>query len=122
MSNLSDPPGSALYLHEFTHVWQSRFGGPIYTLSYLGWMVLMFIPGLIRGASGDGAGKGIEQWCYFNNPWEAWGYRVQHDHGDGPRTSFGTMVWGDGLVLAISIPFFLLFLGLFCVVVAHIWL
>jgi hypothetical protein len=122
MSNLSDGRGTALFRHELTHVWQNRFGGPLYTLSYLAWMVLMFIPGLIAGAAGPGFGQGIEQWCYFNNPWEAWGYKVQHDHGGGTRTNFGTMVWSDALVLGISVPFFLLFLGSFVAIVSAVLL
>jgi hypothetical protein len=122
MSNLQEPPDAALFRHEFTHVLQNRFAGPLYTLSYLGWMVIMFLPGLIAGAKGEGVGKGIEQWCYYNNPWEAWGYKVQHDHGGGDRTSFGTMVWSDGLVLGIAVPYFVLFLGFFVALVSMVWL
>jgi hypothetical protein len=122
MSNLADSPGKPLYRHELTHVWQNRFAGPLYTMSYLGWMAVIFIPGLIAGAARAGVGQGIEQWCYFNNPWEAWGYKVQHNHGGGTRTSFGTMVWSDALVLGISIPFFLLFLGFFAAMVSTVWL
>lgn len=120
MSNMGNHrPGSGLFAHERTHVWQNRVFGPLFTLTYLGWMVLMFLPGLIVGAAkGVGAGSGIEQWCYYNNPWEAWAYRV----GAGPRSRFGTLVWSDLLVLVVSIPFFIGALAAAVATFATVWL
>ena len=77
MSNLSTGPPDNLYRHERTHVWQNRIFGPFYTLSYLGWMAVWVLPGLIAGSIvGAGAFQGAEKWCYFNNPWEVMAYRL----------------------------------------------
>jgi hypothetical protein len=104
MSNNAQGPGTPLYAHERVHVWQNRTFGPLFTLTYLGWMVLLFIPGIIGGAAkGTGVGTGIERLCYFNNPWEAWAYRVGHNHGAHPRSAWGDLIWSDGVVLVASI-------------------
>src|SRR5207247_10054755 len=53
MSELSDgpeKPDKPLYWHERTHVSQNRAFGPLYPLSYIGWAVVMFVPGLIASA------------------------------------------------------------------------
>lgn len=111
-----------LYAHERTHVWQNRIFGPFYTLTYLAWMAIMAIPGLIAGASrGPGAGEGVQQWCYFNCPWETWGYAVGRSHGEQPRTAWGSMIWSDGLVIAASIPFFVVVVGLFVLLATEAW-
>jgi len=105
MSNMGDhEPGSELFAHELTHVWQNRIFGPFYPLTYLGWMVIFAIPGMIAGlVCGVGAFFGAEQWAYFNNPWEAWAYRV----GAGPREGRSVLIWSDSFVAWISVPFFL---------------
>lgn len=122
MSNTTHGPGTALYNHERVHAWQNRTFGPLFTITYLGWMAVMFLPGVIAGAAtGVGVGKGIEQYCYFNNPWEAWAYRVGHHRGGGARTSWGRLIWSDGLVLAASILFFAAVLGLLALTVATVW-
>jgi hypothetical protein len=110
MSNMgSNSPGSGLFAHEGTHVFQNRIFGPFFTLTYLGWMVIFFIPALIAGAIGKQVGTAIEKWCYFNNPWEVWAYRV----GAGPRSRFGgDYLWSDGAVLGASIPFYVIVAGL----------
>lgn len=119
MTNLSEGPGSALFAHERTHVWQNRAFGPLFVLSYLGWMVVMFVPSLIAaGARGLGIGQGSEQWCYWNNPWEAWGYLV----GAGPRVGRGVMIWSDGMVLTVAIFYFAGALAIAGLVVARVWL
>lgn len=49
-------------------------------------MVVWFLPGMVAGAIvRAGPFHGIEKWCYFNNPWEAWCYAVQGQ----PRGAFG---------------------------------
>jgi hypothetical protein len=113
MSSNNDALGTPLFAHENTHVWQNRLFGPIFTLSYLAWMVIFLIPGLIWGlASGAGPGVGIESWCYYNNPWETWGYAVGEGLGATPRTARAPGIWSDLAVWLVSIPFFLLFLFL----------
>lgn len=83
MSNLRSAPPSArsstpsLYRHERVHVWQNRVFGPFFVLSFLLWMGLMLLPGLIAGAVDRRASPitGIEWWTYYDNPWEVWAYR-----------------------------------------------
>lgn len=123
MSELSDGPGTALYSHERTHVSQNRAFGPLYPLSYLGWMAVMLIPGLIAsGVRKAPPGEAIEAWCYYNNPWEAWGYKVQQNAGDGPRTSFGSLVWSDLTVLVVGLIYFAGVLALIWLLVLPVWL
>ena len=123
MSNMgTNGPTSDLFKHEKTHVWQNRAFGPLFTLTYLGWMVVFFIPGLIAGAvkykSFTGAFQGVEQWCYFNNPWEAWAYKV----GCGPRyPNRGPLVWSDRAVSAAASLFFLGVILLFGLIVLKVW-
>jgi hypothetical protein len=82
-------------------------------------MLVAFIPGLVAGVATVGAGLGIERWCYFNNPWEAWGYEVQHvDRASG----FGPdLIWSDGVVIAVSAVYFVGVVGLAIVTVRAIW-
>jgi len=101
MSNLPDLPGATLYSHERTHVWQNRIFGPMFTLTYLGWMAVWAIPGIIAAIVTRDA-EAIQSWCYYNNPWETWAYIV----GAGPRTGRHPLIWGDLVILGLSIPFF----------------
>ncbi|MDH3461471.1 MAG: hypothetical protein OEM00_10980 [Burkholderiaceae bacterium] len=107
MSNLSDNPGTDLYRHEMTHVWQNRMFGPFYTLNYIGWMIFWLIPGLIAGATSKtatgasvGPGKGAERWCYFNCPWEVWGYAVQ---GQDRKAWGSELIWSAVPVIIAAI-------------------
>jgi len=104
MSNMRDRgPEHELFRHERTHVWQNRLFGPIYTLTYVGWMIVLALPGAIAGIiTGTGAVAGAEQWGYYNNPWEAWAYRI----GSGPRSERGPLVWSDRTVIVACLPFF----------------
>lgn len=101
MSNLKDGPGIPLYHHERTHVWQNRSFGPLFMLSYLGWMAVWVIPGIIAAIWTKDA-EAIQSWCYYNNPWETWAYRV----GAGPRTGRHPLIWGDLVIALLSLPFF----------------
>jgi hypothetical protein len=113
MSSNSEAPGTALYAHENTHVWQNRIFGPFFILTYVGWMIVMLIPGFIAGAIKQGANVfvGVERWCYFNNPWEAWGYHVGHKNGASHRTAWGTLIWSDLAVIIASIFYFVSIIG-----------
>jgi hypothetical protein len=109
MSNLSDGPKDPLFSHERTHVWQNRGFGPFYSLTYIGWLIVWFFPGMIAGASTKkadgktvGAGTGIERWCYFNCPWEVWGYAVQN--ADRTRVAKGSeLIWSAAPVIIAGI-------------------
>src|SRR6266496_2184568 len=103
MSNLKDGPDQGLFHHERTHVWQNRAFGPLFSLSYLAWMAVWIIPAAIAAIVTKDA-EAIMAWCYYNNPWETWAYLV----GAGPRTGPGrpSQVWGDLVILLLSIPFF----------------
>ncbi len=102
MSNMSGyGPGSTLFRHENVHVWQNRAFGPFFTLTYLGWMAVMLIPAMIASAiTKTAVGDGIQAWCYWSNPWEAWAYAAA-----GQNRS-GTMVWGGVAVVIGSVIFF----------------
>jgi hypothetical protein len=122
MSNLTTGPSGpdedhdTLYYHERTHVWQNRVFGPFFTLTYLGWMALWLIPGVIAAiATKDG--NAIEAWCYYNNPWETWAYIV----GAGPRTGRHPLIWGNLAILLISIPFFFGIISLFIWIAMKVW-
>ena len=125
MSNLSDPPGVPLYNHERTHVWQNRCFGPLFILSYVGWMITWFIPGLIAGGIvGAGPFQGVEKWCYFNNPWEAWGYAVQHASRTnivGVTPQSARLIWPATFVILWAIAFFAACTVLIGVIVANVW-
>ena len=128
MSCLSDKPGVDRYPHELTHVLQDRIFGPMYTLTYLGWMVVWLIPSMIFAIFQVGFSNifaGPEAWCYFNNPWEAWGYGVQHaqrDNIQGQSAEVKKMVWSGGWVIAWSIVFFILSALLAVLVVKSVWI
>jgi hypothetical protein len=124
MSGNQSPAGSSLFAHENTHVWQNRVFGPFYTLTYIGWMALLLIPGLIYGAvSSAGVGTGIQSWCYYNNPWETWGYAVGTSMGGLPRTdpSRGAGIWPDTAVWIVAFFFFALALLLAGWIVYRTW-
>ncbi len=100
MSNLSEDSSQNLWHHENLHVWQNRIFGPLFTITYVGWMVLLFIPSLIVAAvTRSSLGKTIMALCYYNNPWEVWAYKV-----GGWRNPF--MAWSDPVVIVASILFY----------------
>jgi hypothetical protein len=123
MSALPDGPSTGLYKHEQTHVLQNRLFGPFFMLSYLSWMVVMFIPGLIAGAVKAGVAAGIERFCYFNNPWEAWGYKVQNvsrasvADGGGP----GALIWSNAVVVVSAVIYFAIAVALAGLAVTAVW-
>jgi len=101
--------------HEIVHVWQDRSFGPLYTLTYVAWLLIWLIPGIIAGliVTGEaaGMGTGVMRWCYFNNPWEAWAYGVEGGtnarNSPPPGTDKYRLTWPPLFVILWAIPFFL---------------
>ncbi len=127
MSDLHYGPSGDLYRHERTHVWQNRGFGPLYTLTYIAWMIVWLLPGVVAGIivkGGSGVAAGPERWCYFNNPWETWAYAVQN----ADRASIGAsddgdrrLTWSAIYVILWSVPFFLVATALAVFVVVTVW-
>lgn len=108
MSNLDVASTGKLYHHEMTHVWQDRGFGPMYTLTYIGWLVVWTVPAVIAGVIKLGArgfGWGPMIWCYYNNPWEVWAYKVQDDTRESVVNDedAAKLLWPDWLVILSSI-------------------
>ncbi|MCC6802642.1 MAG: hypothetical protein IT319_07140 [Anaerolineae bacterium] len=100
MSNLTRDSADDLWHHENTHVWQNRGFGPLFTLTYVGWMVILFIPSLIvAGITRSNLGDTIMALCYYDNPWEVWAYKI-----GGWRNPF--MAWSDPVVIVASVIFY----------------
>jgi hypothetical protein len=120
MSSNTAAQGTPLWNHENTHVWQNRVFGPFFTLTYLAWLIVFLIPGLIYGlASGAGAAAGINAYSYYSNPWEAWAYTAQ----GVSRSTYapGTGIWSDGAVIVVSIFFFALALFVAVYITYRTW-
>lgn len=108
MSNMgTHTPGSGLFAHEFVHVVQNLVVGPFYVLSYVAWMVLLFVPGVIAGSLSKkgGVADGIEGYTYDSNPWEAMGYAAGGSHH--PRVALGA-AWTAVLGVLLAAAFALL--------------
>ncbi len=114
MSNLPAHSGD-LIRHERVHVLQNRLFGPFYTLTYIGWMAVMLLPALLVGLAKGAPGRTVEDWCYVNNPWEAWAY-TRGGWLDPAR------VWGRAAFRAVAAAFFAAALGGFGWVVWLGWL
>jgi hypothetical protein len=115
MSNLKRDSSDNLWHHENTHVWQNRGFGPLFTLTYVGWMVILFIPSLIVAAiRRSNLGDTIMALCYYNNPWEVWAYKI-----GGWRNPF--MAWSDPVVIVASVIFYGIVLVLMGLVITRIY-
>lgn len=110
MSNLTYLPGDPLYKHERIHVMQNRLFGPLYTVSYLTWMLVLAIVAipvaLIRKQSVGGL---VEAFAYLSNPWETWAYRVQRKadappHADVRAALSGNLQMSETLVAILAVP------------------
>ncbi len=97
------PPDTPLHDHEHLHVWQNRWFGPFFTISYLGWMAIMLLPALLIPKSGVNAFLRVEWLAYYNNPWELWAYSR-----GGYRDANHAMAWSVAKTLAFAVPFFCL--------------
>ena len=121
MSNLSYSLDVPLFHHERTHVWQSRIFGPLFPLSYWGWLILFgFVGGFVGLAARVGFGGGAEKWGYFNNPWEVWSYAVQSALGDNFRAIQGRLIWSNTAVAVVAAFYFLAVLGLVVLIILSI--
>ena len=127
MSNLERGLGDDLYRHEKTHVWQNRAFGPMYTLTYVGWMLVWLVPAVIVGVVKKGVSglfAGPNNWCYFSCPWEAWAYAVQgaeRTNIEGVDEIDRKMIWPTKYVIAWSVPFFAVALLLTILAVVSAW-
>jgi hypothetical protein len=127
MSNLDKAPGDDLYHHEKTHVWQNRGFGPMYTLTYVAWMLVWIVPAIIVGVAKKGVSgffAGPNNWCYFNCPWETWAYAVQgvaRTNISGVDETDKKMIWPAKYVIAWAVPFFAVSTVLAVLAVASAW-
>jgi hypothetical protein len=104
---MSSPP---VEKHESHHVLQHFIFGPVFTMSYLLWMVPTALIGLVWGLIKGKGIDGVEAWTYYNNPWEIWAYAV-----DGGRSQNGdtSLIWGPIASWVTAIVFFLIAVGTF---------
>ena len=68
--------------HEDVHVWQARWFGPLYPLTYGAWMVLGGAAGIVVWAlrrRSERFTKVVESCAYYLNPFEWWAYS-RDDH------------------------------------------
>jgi RHS repeat-associated protein len=88
-SNLNGRTGD-LVDHETLHITQNRIFGPIFTVTYVAWLVVGGIVGAIAGLFLLGKQswwQSIEDVAYNDNPWESWAYDV----GGSPKC--GKLCW-----------------------------
>lgn len=110
LSNLSYGPEDPLYKHERVHVLQNRVFGPVFTVSYLAWMLVLAIVAIpVALLRGKNVAKSIEAFAYFSNPWETWPYSVQRKAettpGPDARSSLsGNLALPEGVVMILSVP------------------
>lgn len=89
ISNMRGRSGTDLLDHETLHITQNRIFGPIFQVTYVAWLVVGAIVGLIAAPFVDqSVWSSIRDMAYSNNPWERWGYHV--GGGDGKA---GELKW-----------------------------
>lgn len=81
-------------VHEGAHLFQNRLFGPIYTLGYVGWMVLAGAAGLVVWLVRERKHLWpiLETFSYYDNPFEYWAYRK--DDYWPPLGAHPRYVWG----------------------------
>jgi hypothetical protein len=112
-------PASSLFRHEAVHVLQNRIFGPFFTLTYLGWMAALLLPGLVAGAASRLASiaETIEWWCYYDNPWEVWAYQVGGSRSHPSRF----LCWSIPVAVASAAAFGLFAFIMTALTVVHVW-
>jgi RHS repeat-associated protein len=87
-SNLNGRGNSDLADHEMLHITQNRIFGPIFTVTYIVWMVVGAVVGGILGIFVNQKwAQSVEDVAYNDNPWETWAYDV----GGSPKC--GKLCW-----------------------------
>jgi hypothetical protein len=111
-------PATPLFRHERIHVMQNRIFGPLFTLTYLGWMPLWLLAGIIAGV--QSARYSIEEgvmWAtYYNNPWEAWAYKY-----GGTRDPSHGFCMSDATEIGFGVAMALVATAVSILVVAKVW-
>lgn len=86
--------------HEGLHVWQQRWFGPLFPLTYVVVGVVGFVVGLVFGSvsrerrrRGVKIGRLIETAAYYDNPFEVWAYR--NDDRWDTNSAEPVLKWGS---------------------------
>jgi RHS repeat-associated protein len=81
--------GSRLLYHETMHITQNRVFGPLYQTTYVAWLIVGGLVGLIAAPFVDQpVGISLRDMAYSNNPWERWGYHI-----GGNDSKAGKLSW-----------------------------
>ena len=106
---MSSPP---VEKHESHHVLQHFIFGPMFTVSYLLWMVPAAIIGLVVGLIKRHGFNGVEAWAYYNNPWEIWAYAIEGKREQ--KVGIGkAMIWGPITSWIVAILYWISVLSVF---------
>lgn len=78
-----------LLSHETVHILQGRLFGPVFQITYVAWVVVGGLIGLILAPFIDQNWKtSVRDIAYSDNPWERWGYAL-----GGKDTGAGKLAW-----------------------------
>lgn len=89
-SNLNGRGKGSLIDHETLHITQNRIFGPIFTVTYVAWLVVGAVVGAVAGLfllNKQSWTQSIEDVAYNDNPWESWAYDV------GGSPTCGKLCW-----------------------------
>jgi RHS repeat-associated protein len=87
-SNLNGRGSTNLADHEMLHITQNRIFGPIFTITYVAWLVVGAVVGGILGIFVNQKWtQSVEDVAYNDNPWESWAYDV------GGSPTCGKLCW-----------------------------
>ncbi len=74
---IAAPLVAELVDHETSHLHQQRIFGPILMLTFLVWLIVGSLVGLLLGLRiRQPLAQSIMDIAYYNNPWETWAYRA----------------------------------------------
>jgi hypothetical protein len=112
----------ALQDHELFHAYQNRFWGPLYTFSYLLWMLITLLPGLLVGLVIGGGADGVRIWTYENNPHETLAYLLGGNRNTQVRTpTEALLLWTVPVWVMASLVFYLHLIFLLIRAFARTW-